>query len=153
MLIFIFCVIIAIVGIGVTIYLDDNFMDSWAVPVEVFSGLIGIISGIVSIIMVFIMISNVATEVPSYCEKMEEYKNIEFKIDNLYAYTDNLELNKASVIEEATEWNENVTYYSKITRSPLCGALYCNYWENLPTFDLNELEENLQRPMPDWGIQ
>ena len=83
---------------------------------------------------------------------MEEYRSIEYKLDNLDSYVDEFDINKANVIEEIQEWNKTVKEKQILTRNVFVGGMCPNYWDKIPTFDYDEVYQKINEANKKLGV-
>ena len=93
-----------------------------------------------------------STEVSGYTAKMEEYHSIEYKLDNLDSYVDELDINKANVIEEIQEWNKTVKEKQILTHNVFVGIMCPNYWDKIPIFDYDEVYQKINEANKKLGV-
>ena len=106
MLLLILLLIGAVVFGVITFKLDDDIFPQFLV--QILSAVAAIACVVGFIIVLGNVFYSVSTEVSGYTAKMEEYRSIEYKLDNLDSYVDEFDINKANVIEEIQEWNKTV---------------------------------------------
>lgn len=118
--------------------------------------LISMVGSLASIIGFVIVLSSAlysaSTEFSGYTAKMEEYRSIEYKLDNLDSYVDEFDINKANVIEEIQEWNKTVKENQILTHNIFVGIMRPNYWDKIPTFDYDEVYQKINEANKNWGI-
>ena len=93
-----------------------------------------------------------STEISGYTAKMEEYRSIEYKLDNLDSYVDEFDINKANVIEEIQEWNKTVKENQVLTHNIFVGIMRPNYWDKIPTFDYDEVYQKISEANKILGV-
>ena len=93
-----------------------------------------------------------STEISGYTAKMEEYRSIEYKLDNLDSYVDKFDINKANVIEEIQEWNKTVKEKQILTHNVFVGIMCPNYWDKIPTFDYDEVYQKISEANKILGV-
>lgn len=118
--------------------------------------LISMVGSLASIIGFVIVLSSAlysaSTEVSGYTAKMEEYRSIEYKLDNLDSYVDEFDINKANVIEEIQEWNKTVKEKQILTHNVFVGIMCPNYWDKIPTFDYDEVYQKINEANKKLGV-
>lgn len=118
--------------------------------------LISMVWSLASIIGFVIVLSSTfysaSTEVSGYTAKMEEYRSIEYKLDNLDSYVDEFDINKANVIEEIQEWNKTVKEKQILTHNVFVGIMCPNYWDKIPTFDYDEVYQKINEANKKLGV-
>ena len=118
--------------------------------------LISMVGSLASIIGFVIVLSStfysVSTEVSGYTAKMEEYRSIEYKLNNLDSYVDEFDINKANVIEEIQEWNKTVKEKQILTHNVFVGIMCPNYWDKIPTFDYDEVYQKINEANKKLGV-
>ena len=118
--------------------------------------LISMVGSLASIIGFVIVLSSAlysaSTEVSGCTAKMEEYRSIEYKLDNLDSYIDEFDINKANVIDEIQEWNKTVKENQILTHNIFVGIMRPNYWDKIPTFDYDEVYQKINEANKNWGI-
>ena len=151
MLLLILLLIGAVVFTVITIkfnndYTLGNFL------VQTFSAVAVICCVIGFIIVLSNTLYSASIETSGYTAKMEEYRSIEYKLDNLDSYVDEFDINKANVIEEIQEWNKTVKEKQILTHNVFVGGMYPNYWDKIPTFDYDEVYQKINEANKNWGI-
>ena len=150
MLLLILLLIGAVVFGVITFKLDDDIFPQFLVQILSAVAAIGCVIGF--IIVLGNVFYSVSTEVSGYTAKMEEYRSIEYKLDNLDSYVDEFDINKANVIEEIQEWNKTVKEKQILTHNVFVGIMCPNYWDKIPTFDYDEVYQKINEANKNWGI-
>ena len=118
--------------------------------------LISMVGSLASIIGFVIVLSSalysVSTEFSGYTAKMEEYRFIEYKLNNLDSYVDEFDINKSNVIEEIQEWNKTVKEKQILTHNVFVGIMIPNYWDRIPTFDYDEVYQKINEANKKLGV-
>ena len=150
MLLLILLLIGAIVFTVITIKSNDYTLGIFLV--QTFSAVAVICCVIGFIIVLSNTLYSVSIETSGYTAKMEEYRSIEYKLDNLDSYVDEFDINKANVIEEIQEWNKTVKEKQILTHNVFVGIIIPNYWDRIPTFDYDEVYHKINEANKDRGI-
>ena len=150
MLLLILLLIGAVVFTVIAFKLDDNSFAQFLGQTLSTIAAIGCVIGF--IIVLGNAFYSVSTEVSGYTAKMEEYRSIEYKLDNLDSYVDEFDINKANVIEEIQEWNKTVKEKQILTHNVFVGIMCPNYWDRIPTFDYDEVYQKINEANKNWGI-
>ena len=87
--------------------------------VQIFSTVASICCVVGFIIVLGNAFYSASTEISGYTAKMEEYRSIEYKLNNLDSYVDEFDINKSNVIEEIQEWNKTVKEKQILTHNVL----------------------------------
>ena len=104
------------------------------------------------IIVLFNTLNALSVERTGYYSTMEEYHSIEYKIKNLNSYVYDFDMNKANVIDEIQEWNKNVKEKQAFTHNAFTGCMVPNFWDDIPTFDYDEVYHKINEANKDRGI-
>ena len=150
MLLLILLLIGAVVFGVITFKLDDDIFPQFLV--QILSAVAAIACVVGFIIVLGNVFYSVSTEASGYTAKMEEYRSIEYKLDNLDSYVDEFDINKANVIEEIQEWNKTVKEKQILTHNVFVGIMHPNYWDKIPTFDYDEVDQKINEANKNWGI-
>lgn len=151
MLLLILLLIGAIVFTVITIKFNDDYtLGNFLV--QTFSAVAVICCVIGFIIVLSNILYSASIETSGYTAKMEEYRSIEYKLDNLDSYVDEFDINKANVIEEIQEWNKTVKEKQILTHNVFVGGMCPNYWDKIPTFDYDEVYQKINEANKNWGI-
>ena len=150
MLLLILLLIGVVVFTVIAFKLDDNIFAQFLGQTLSTIAAIGCVIGF--IIVLGNVFYSVSTEVSGYTAKMEEYRSIEYKLDNLDSYVDEFDINKANVIEEIQEWNKTVKEKQILTHNVFVGIMIPNYWDRIPIFDYDEVYQKINEANKNWGI-
>ena len=150
MLLLILLLIGAIVFGVITFKLDDDIFSQFLV--QAFSAVASVCCVVGFIIVLGNAFYSISTEVSGYTAKMEEYRSIEYKLDNLDSYVDEFDINKANVIEEIQEWNKTVKEKQILTHNIFVGIMHPNYWDKIPTFDYDEVYQKINEANKKLGV-
>ena len=150
MLLLILLLIGAVVFTVIAFKLDDNIFAQFLIQAISAFAAIGCAVGF--IIALGCAFYSASTEVSGYTAKMEEYRSIEYKLDNLDSYVDEFDINKANVIEEIQEWNKTVKEKQILTHNVFVGIMCPNYWDKIPTFDYDEVYQKINEANKKLGV-
>ena len=150
MLLLILLLIGAVVFTVIAFKLDDNSFAQFLG--QTLSTIAAIGCAIGFIIVLGNAFYSASTEVSGYTAKMEEYRSIEYKLDNLDSYVDEFDINKANVIEEIQEWNKTVKEKQILTHNVFVGIMCPNYWDKIPTFDYDEVYQKINEANKKLGV-
>ena len=144
MLLLILLLIGAIVFGVITFKLDDDIFFQFLV--QAFSAVASVCCVVGFIIVLGNAFYSASTEVSGYTAKMEEYRSIEYKLNNLDSYVDDFDINKAQ------EWNKTVKEKQISTHNIFVGIMHPNYWDKIPTFDYDEVYQKINEANKNWGF-
>ena len=150
MLLLILLLIGAIVFSVIALKLDDDIFSRFLA--QAFSAVAAIGCAVGFIVVLGNAFYSASTEVSGYTAKMEEYRSIEYKLDNLDSYVDEFDINKANVIEEIQEWNKTVKEKQILTHNVFVGIMCPNYWDKIPTFDYDEVYQKISEANKILGV-
>ena len=150
MLLLILLLIGAIVFGVITFKLDDNIFPQFLV--QILSTVASICCAVGFVIGLGNTFYSASIEVSGCTAKMEEYRSIEYKLDNLDSYVDEFDINKANVIEEIQEWNKTVKEKQILTHNVFVGIMCPNYWDKIPTFDYDEVYQKINEANKKLGV-
>ena len=147
--------ILLLIGVVVFTVITIKFNDDYTLGnflVQTFSAVAVICCAIGFIIVLCNTFYSASIEISGYTAKMEEYRSIEYKLDNLDSYVDEFDINKANVIEEIQEWNKTVKEKQILTHNIFIGSMIPNYWDKIPIFDYDEVYQKINEANKNWGI-
>ena len=150
MLLLILLLIGAVVFGVITFKLDDDIFSQFLV--QVLCAVASICCAVGFVIGLGNTFYSASTEFSGYTVKMEEYRSIEYKLDNLDSYVDEFDINKANVIEEIQEWNKTVKEKQILTHNAFVGIMIPNYWDRIPTFDYDEVYQKINEANKKLGV-
>ena len=147
--------ILLLIGAVVFTVIAIKFNDDYTLGnflVQTFSAVAVICCVIGFIIVLSNTLYSASIETSGYTAKMEEYRSIEYKLDNLDSYVDEFDINKANVIEEIQEWNKTVKEKQILTHNIFIGSMCPNYWDKIPTFDYDEVYQKINEANKKLGV-
>lgn len=147
--------ILLLIGVIVFTVITIKFNDDYTLGnflVQTFSAVAVICCVIGFIIVLSNTLYSASIETSGYTAKMEEYRSIEYKLDNLDSYVDEFDINKANVIEEIQEWNKTVKEKQILTHNVFIGSMCPNYWDKIPTFDYDEVYQKISEANKILGV-
>ena len=150
MLLLILLLIGAVVFGVITFKLDDDIFSQFLA--QTFSAVAAIGCAVGFIVVLSCALYSVSTEFSGYTAKMEEYRSIEYMLNNLDSYVDEFDINKANVIEEIQEWNKTVKEKQILTHNVFVGIMCPNYWDKIPTFDYDEVYQKINEANKKLGV-
>lgn len=129
-MIFWLIVLLAVVGIGLGIYLDDRCSDYSFLP-----AVIGFISLIVSVVLLVVIVANHAN-VDAYIEKNQmRYDMLVYQYENNIYDNDN-DLGKRDLMEDIQDWNEDLAYYREAQDNFWVGIFHPNIYDQFEFIEL-----------------
>ena len=147
--------ILLLIGVIVFTVITIKFNNDYTLGnflVQTFSAVAVICCVIGFIIVLSNTLYSASIETSGYTAKMEEYRSIEYKLDNLDSYVDEFDINKANVIEEIQEWNKTVKEKQILTHNVFVGIMCPNYWDKIPTFDYDEVYQKINEANKKLGV-
>ena len=123
-------VLLAVVGIGLAVYLDDRCSDYAGLP-----GVIGVLSSIVSIVMLAIIVA-INTNVDGLIAKNQmRYDMLVYQYENDIYDNDN-DLGKRDLMEDIQSWNEDLAYYREVQDNFWVGIFYPNVYDQFEFIEM-----------------